>query len=236
MSTALGKTGTSFNMMNEHRRKSHSKLRTMKSFSPRKNFKHNQFAISMDCISNQSSLGFRTEFNNKRKQKISSLRKSLSYLQRAGPGSYNLPNLFGGVISNSNLNNNPRYSIGKEDKDSIKVMDKHQQTANIGKFSPGVGRYSPDISKLKYKSPDARIGREKRFIELKHWLELKKNVPHAYINHESTDADSVSIGKGFTKERRFLHQAKKEQETSLFPSPSHYDSHLYTVVNPIETQ
>lgn len=192
---------------------------------------HNRFILSMDWGSNKTSTGFYTEFNNKRKQKIQSLRKSLTYLQRAGPGSYNLPNLFGGNISDSNLNNNPCYSIGKEDKRTIKVMDRHQRAANLGKFSPGVGRYSPDISKLKNKSPEAKIGREKRFIELKHWLELKKNVPHAYSNHETSELLQSTVGKGFTKEKRFLMQAKKEQETSLYPSPNHYNSNLYNTIS-----
>lgn len=71
------------------------------------------------------------------------------HLHNAGPGSYNLPPLIGQLAADSNKINNPRYSIGKAKKMEIKVMDKNLSVANIGKHSPGVGRYSPDPNKQK---------------------------------------------------------------------------------------
>ena len=144
------------------------KLRTMKSMSPRKAMQRSNFGIS-DGMSN-ASFGMQTDMNFRKKNRRRNIRagyRSLMALNRAGPGSYNLPSLLGGNIMEYGRKNNPRYSIGKADKYSIKSLDKAQRKASTGLDSPGVGRYSPDSEKVRESSPKARIGREKRFIELK---------------------------------------------------------------------
>lgn len=149
--------------------KESNRLRTMKSMSPRKRFYKNNLHMSMDEISMATSQGFRTDFQkpNKRRGNMGVYR-SMMTLQRAGPGSYNLPPLIGTLSVDANKINNPRYSIGKADKFAMKVMDKSQLSAAIGQHSPGVGRYSPDVNKFRTSSPSTKIGREKRFIEFKH--------------------------------------------------------------------
>ena len=99
-------------------------------------------------IDRESSFSFtKLESRNKSsKRYIDSCKKSSIHSQKAGPGSYNLPSLLGCTIIDSNQNNFPSYSMGKEDKNTIKVIYKCQQTVNYGKHSPGVGKYNDSIS------------------------------------------------------------------------------------------
>lgn len=163
--------GKSHNKLSMYRSlpKKSNKLRTMKSMSPRKRFyKNSNLHMSMDGISMATSQGFKTDFQRPLQRRGNTgVYRSLMTLQRAGPGSYNLPPLIGTLSVDANKINNPRYSIGKADKFAMKVMDKSQLSAAVGQHSPGVGRYSPDVNKFRESSPSTKIGREKRFIEFK---------------------------------------------------------------------
>jgi hypothetical protein len=60
-------------------------------------------------------------------------------------------------------NNHPAYSIGTQNKNKLLILCKAQANALKGANSPGVGKYGPEMLKLKVKAPIATIGREKRF-------------------------------------------------------------------------
>lgn len=122
----LIKTYSNFDITGGSAKKSH-KYRTMKSMSPRKKFYASNLNMSMEMSSMANSHGFNSEFNPfyRRRQKGHNYR-SLMTLQRAGPGSYNLPSLIGRFCIDANKPNGPRYSISKADKFSMKALDKDQ--------------------------------------------------------------------------------------------------------------
>lgn len=208
-----------------------SNFRTMKSMSPRKNMQQNRLHMSMDGLSMVSSTGFKTEFNNGKSNKLRNTYKSLLTLQRAGPGSYNLPVLMGGFTHEANKKNNPKYSIGKANKFSMIALDKEQMKMNTGQDSPGVGRYSPDSIKLRQSSPNTKMGREKRFIELKQTKDLKKEIPHSYFRQDSESVGLKQNGRAFTKEKRFLIVSLKNKDKVHNPAPSHYNAHMYNTIS-----
>jgi hypothetical protein len=166
-----------------------SNFHTMKSMSPTKNLQQNRLHMSMDGLTMVSSAGFKTDFSNSKRRNLGNNYKSLLTFQRVGPGSYNLPVLIGEITHETNKKNNPKYSIGKTNKFSMIALDKEQMKMNIGQDSPGVGRYSPDSNKLRKSSPNTKIGREKRFMELKQTKDLMKEIPHSYFKQ-----DSESVG------------------------------------------
>lgn len=179
-----------------------------------------------------SSQGFKTDFKGENQRRTASgLYRSLMTLQRAGPGSYNLPPLLGGMALESHKKNGPRYSIGKADKYSMKVLDKQQRQALTGEHSPGVGRYSPDVNKFRTRSPETKIGREKRFIELKHTQTLKKDVPHAYLRQDTESVGAKDIGTKFTQEKRFAIVAMKSRDKLMTPAPGQYNSHEHNTMS-----
>jgi len=207
--------------------------RSMKSLSPIKRYHNSKFNASMDCITDFSSKAVKTEFKREiKRRKLRHSQTRLLHMHMAGPGSYNLPPLMGQFTFDANKHNNPCYSIGKEDRDTVRVLDKNQADAQKGQHSPGVGRYSPDNERLRNHSPYAKIGREKRFMTLKACDDLKKRVPHAYIDSMKSligDDDNKSIG--FTKEKRFLVQHFKLRGKEFMPAPNQYNSHLHNTIS-----
>ena len=213
-------------------KRSHGKLRTLKSMSPRKKFYKNNMHSSTGNMSLTSSKGFRTTYGEKINRRNGGANiKSLFTLNRAGPGSYDLPPLLGGFIVQGNKKNHPRYSIGKAQKFSMKNLNKEQAKRNVGIESPGVGSYSPDHNKVRWESPNAKIGREKRFNQLNSTFSLKKNVPHAYLRQDSEALGKKLNGRGFTKEKRFVVVSLKNKDKLNTPAPSQYNAHMYNTIS-----
>jgi len=100
-----------------------------------------------------------------------------------------------------------------------------------GSHSPGVGRYNPDTQSCRKSSPNAKIGREKRFLELKTCHTLKKEVPHAYLEKDSNQVGSKLNGRGFTKEKRFVVVSLKDRDKAFYPSPSEYNPRFHRTVS-----
>ena len=204
----------------------------MKSMSPRKRYSKNKLNSSMGDMNFSSSQGFRTTLGKiQRRRNIGNPYRSLLTLQRAGPGSYNLPSLLGGFIAQTNKKNNPRYSIGKASKFEIKSMNKDQLKRSVGFESPGVGSYSPNHNRTREDSPNTKIGREKRFIQLKHTTTLKRDVPHAYLKKDSEGVGMRRNGRGFTKEKRFVIVSMKNKDKIDYPAPSQYNSHMHNTIS-----
>jgi hypothetical protein len=93
-----------------------------------------------------------------------------------------------------------------------------------------VGRYSPDVNKFRKKSPNTKIGREKRFMELKHCHTLKTEVPHAYLKHDTDSIGKKPNGRAFAQEKRFVVVALKDKDKEFYPAPSHYNSHFHNTI------
>lgn len=133
---------------NNNKKHRQSLVKSFKSFSPKKNKKLSSLNMSMDTATDFSSNVVKTEFRSQ----VKALKKKYSggrlwHMHMAGPGSYDLPPLFGSNNHDSSKFNNPRYSMGREDRETIKVLSKEQAAALKGRFAPGVGRYSPDVTK-----------------------------------------------------------------------------------------
>ncbi|CAI2367720.1 unnamed protein product [Moneuplotes crassus] len=145
----------------------------------------------------------------------------------AGPGSYNLPGLLGSISMDANKKNHPAYSIGTQSKKKLLILCKDQAHAVKGQSSPGVGKYSGDINKIKERSPNATIGREHRFLSDKDRSKLNNSV-HCY---DSPDRDSIKINgnktNGFTKETRFLEMNRSLNEKKNMPSSQSYNHSHY---------
>lgn len=137
----LGKHPKALSM--EKPKQKRRQLRYMNSMSPKKSkFMSTNFNTSMDDGTEISSKAIKSEF----RRQIRGLKRRYSkqgsfHLHMAGPGSYDLPPLIGSQHMVSGKNNNPRYSIGKEDRSTLKVMNKQQAASLKGRFSPGVGKY-----------------------------------------------------------------------------------------------
>jgi len=82
--------------------------KTMKSMSPRKRLQ-NKLNQSVGDMSNMNvSQGFRSEFNSLNRNKTKNLNfRSLMTFQKAGPGSYNLPDLIGRPNYDTSKKNGP---------------------------------------------------------------------------------------------------------------------------------
>ncbi|CAI2367039.1 unnamed protein product [Moneuplotes crassus] len=231
MDATIGKNSPMKNIYKSSGKSVKSKYRTMKSLDKARRYKGG-LASSFSKMSSSSSQGFRTHYNTRQgnRSKIPNGYRSLMTLQRAGPGSYNLPPLLGGFIHQNNKRNNPRYSIGKASKYEVQSMTKEQLQRSPGAASPGVGSYSPDHNKFRADSPRATIGRERRFIQLKSTKTLKREVPHAYIKQDKSGLGSTQ-GRGFTKEKRFVVVAMKNRDKLSNPAPSHYNHHLHNTIS-----
>ena len=134
---------------------------------------------SVSEITDENSL---VNFNitKKTKSKFNSLNKSITRYsarkkvmdksnsayfasEKTGPGAYNLPALLGSISMEANKRNFPAYSIGTQNKQKILILWKSQAEAFKGQSSPGVCKYEGNFLTLKWKSPNATIGRERRF-------------------------------------------------------------------------
>ncbi|CAI2367568.1 unnamed protein product [Moneuplotes crassus] len=147
----------------------------------------------------------------------------------AGPGSYNLPSLLGNISMEATKKNDPVYSIGTQSKKKLLILCKDQAMAVKGSSSPGVGTYSGDLITLKGKSPNATIGRERRFLAN---IDRKNNnSAHCY---DSLDRESIKANgnktNGFSKELRFLADDKALKEKQLMPSCQTYNHSFYGTI------
>ncbi|CAI2368371.1 unnamed protein product [Moneuplotes crassus] len=221
------------NIYNSSNHSPNSRYRKMKSMDKTSKKFRSSLVSSIGKMSATSSQGFRSNYNTRqnKRRNLPDGNRSLMTLQRAGPGSYDLPPLLGGFILQNNKRNNPRYTIGKASKYEIQSMTKEQLIRNPGAESPGVGSYSPDHAKVRCDSPRAKIGRERRFIQLKSTNTLKKKVPHAYLSQDMQGLGYRKNGRGFTKEKRFILVAMKSRDSKMNPAPSHYNHHLHNTIS-----
>lgn len=117
------------------------------------------------------------------------------HLNVTGPGDYNQTGM-GDKFTDSMNKNKPSYTFGKKQTNFAVISGKHHQDT-IGQDSPGVGAYSPqkrDLKLLKNGPTNQIISRTKRFYENTGHYNLKKNLPHSYIQDFHVEQDRGKYG------------------------------------------